>query len=41
MHISELSCEHFNRNLSRRCLFGRIEEDGTEFIGYWDARCSG
>ncbi len=41
MHISELSCEHFNRNLSRRYLFGRIEEDGSEFIGYWDARCNG
>ncbi|GFP31791.1 hypothetical protein HKBW3S42_00097 [Candidatus Hakubella thermalkaliphila] len=40
MHISELSCEHFNRNLSRRYLFGRIEEDGREFIGYWDARCN-
>lgn len=41
MHISELSCEHFNRNLSRRYLFGRIEDDGSEFIGYWDARCNG
>ncbi len=39
MHISEMSCEHFNRNLSRRYLFGRIEPDGSEFIGYWDERC--
>jgi hypothetical protein len=39
MHISELSCEHFNRNLSRRYLFGRIEGDDSEFIGYWDGRC--
>lgn len=36
MHISEMSCEHFNRNLSRQYLFGRIEPDGNEFIGYWD-----
>lgn len=36
MHISEMSCEHFNRNLSRKYLFGRIEPDGNEFIGYWD-----
>lgn len=41
MHISELSCEHFNRNLSRKYLFGRIEPDGSEFIGYWDERCLG
>lgn len=36
IHISEMSCEHFNRNLSRKYLFGRIEPDGSEFIGYWD-----
>ncbi len=41
MHVSEMSCEHFNRNLSRRYLFGRIEADGSEFIGYWDRRCAG
>jgi hypothetical protein len=41
MHISELSCEHFNRNLSRRHLFGRAEPGGGEFIGYWDPRCNG
>lgn len=41
MHISEMSCEHFNRNLSRKYLFGRIEPDGSEFIGYWDGRCNG
>ncbi len=39
MHISELSCQHFNRNLSRKYLFGRIEPDRSEFIGYWDKRC--
>jgi len=39
MHVSEMSCEHFNRNLSRKHLFGRIEPDGSEFIGYWDGRC--
>jgi hypothetical protein len=39
MHVSELSCQHFNRNLSRKYLFGRIEPDGSEFIGYWDKRC--
>lgn len=36
MHISEMSCEHFNRNLSRKYLFGRLEPDGNEFVGYWD-----
>ena len=41
MHVSEISCEHFNRNLSRKYLFGRIEADGSEFIGYWDGRCTG
>jgi hypothetical protein len=41
MHVSEMSCEHFNRNLSRRYLFGWIEPDGDEFIGYWDGRCAG
>ena len=41
MYISELSCEHFNRNLSRKYLFGRIEPDGSEFIGYWDQRFDG
>lgn len=40
MHVSEMSCEHFNRNLSRKYLFGRIESDGREFIGYWDMRCA-
>jgi len=40
MYVSELSCEHFNRNLSRKYLFGRIEPDGSEFIGYWDRRCA-
>ena len=40
MHISEMSCEHFNRNLDRKYLFGRVESDGNEFIGYWDERCS-
>jgi len=39
MYVSELSCEHFNRNLSRKYLFGRIESDRGEFIGYWDERC--
>jgi hypothetical protein len=38
LHISEMSCEHFNRNLSRKYLFGRIEPDGNEFIGYWDSQ---
>lgn len=41
MYISELSCEHFNRNLSRKYLFGRIEPDRSEFIGYWDECCAG
>jgi len=41
MHVSEVSCEHFNRNLSRKYLFGRIEADGREFVGYWDRRCDG
>lgn len=41
MHISEMSCEHFNRNLNRKYLFGRIEADGSEFVGYWDERCTG
>lgn len=40
MFISEMSCEHFNRNLDRKYLFGRAEPDGNEFIGYWDERCS-
>ena len=40
MHISEMSCEHFNRNLDRKYLFGRVESDGNEFIGYWDERCN-
>ncbi len=39
MYVSEMSCEHFNRNLSRKYLFGRIEPDGSEFVGYWDERC--
>ncbi len=39
MFISEVSCEHFNRNLSRKYLFGRFEADGREFVGYWDRRC--
>lgn len=41
MHLSEMSCEHFNRNLGRKYLFGRIELDGSEYIGYWDKRCAG
>jgi hypothetical protein len=40
MHVSEMSCEHFNRNLDRKYLFGRIEPEGGEFIGYWDRRCN-
>ncbi|WP_376794441.1 hypothetical protein [Thermogemmatispora sp.] len=40
MHISEMSCEHFNRNLHRKYLFGRLESDGREYIGYWDQRCA-
>lgn len=39
IYVSEMSCENFNRNLSRKYLFGRIEPDGREFIGYWDERC--
>ncbi|RAQ94075.1 hypothetical protein A4R35_00925 [Thermogemmatispora tikiterensis] len=40
MHISEMSCEYFNRNLHRKYLFGRLEPDGREYIGYWDQRCT-
>lgn len=40
MHISEMSCEHFNRNLDRKYLFGQAEPDGNGFIGYWDEQCS-
>ncbi|WP_069802326.1 hypothetical protein [Thermogemmatispora onikobensis] len=40
MHISEMSCEYFNRNLHRKYLFGRLEPDGREYIGYWDQRCA-
>jgi hypothetical protein len=38
LHVSEVSCEYFNRNLGRKYLFGRIEDDGNEYIGYWDRR---
>lgn len=40
IYISEMSCEHFNRNLNRKYLFGCIEQDENEFIGYWDERCN-
>lgn len=36
-HISEVSCQHFNRNLSRGHLYGNATED-RDVTGYWDLR---
>ncbi len=36
MHISEMSCTHFNRNLSRHHLFGGKGISANTIIGYWE-----
>lgn len=35
LHISEISCVHFNRDLGRHYLIGRDEENGR-LLGFWE-----
>jgi len=35
LHLNEISCEHFNRDLDRKYLIGRVEEEGR-FWGFWE-----
>lgn len=40
LHISEVSCTHFNRFLSRHYLYGGgTRSDRQPIIGFWDERC--
>lgn len=38
LHISEVSCTHFNRYLSRHYLYGG-NHFGQELVGFWDPVC--
>ncbi len=36
VHINEISCEHFNKDLNRAYLIGNIDEENNRTYGFWE-----